>query len=341
MRKILSVAVAAACCIMLNGQNIKYTNPVYDDAWMSPTVVYNPVDGWYYSLATVDMGDCDYIKSRDLITWEKTGQYPYTEETREQLRSYGACLRSPQIVKIKGKYLLYYSAFNSTDDSRIIVLSSPSLEEFFTFEGVITDSDKSRIDDNIDPFVVADKGQVWMFFGGSDGIFRTRLSSDGLKMARKNDYQHVAGLKASRLRSQDNVFEGCTLYKHKGYWYMFASAGRANDYSYRIVVGRSKRLNGEFTDRDGNPMSEGYANVILGSNQKDHFYGPGQNCEIIKDNRRATYTLYSCRTGSIKGLEGSGAPYSLMLQRVRWDKEGWPYFDFNEQKKDKICFRLK
>lgn len=341
MKKLLLSVAAIVSCLTLSAQNIKFTNPVMEEEWTAPTVVFNQNDGYFYSLATMDRGDCDYLISKDLVYWERSGQYPFTEETLEQLHAFGAKIKSPQIVKIKGKYLLYCSVFNSEEDSRIVVLSSPSLEEFFTFEGIVTDSKKSRIDDCVDPFVVSSNGQVWMFFGNDDGIYRTKLNKDGLKMARKNDFRHVAGLKESLLRAHDNVFSGCTLYKHKGYWYMFATAGRDSDYSYKIVVGRSKKLNGEFLDRDGNDMADGYANIILSSNPRERFYSPGHNCEIIKDNRGNTYTLYCCRTGRWGGKEDEKIPHSLMLQRVRWSREGWPYFDDDDQKKDKVCFRKK
>lgn len=56
---------------------------------------------------------------------------------------------------------------------------------------------------------------------------------------------------------------GCGQYKHftnpvinrDGWWYLFASAGRYNDYSYAIVVGRSRNADGPFLTKDGKDMA--------------------------------------------------------------------------------------
>jgi arabinan endo-1,5-alpha-L-arabinosidase len=103
---------------------------------------------------------------------------------------------------------------------------------------------------------------------------------------------------------------------------MFVSAGRYHDASYRICVGRSRRPEGTFVDREGRPLVEGHATTILRSGSRDRLYGPGHNGEIITDADGRTWMYYHCHVRDI----GEGRPRPLMRQQILWASDGWPYF---------------
>ena len=88
-----------------------------------------------------------------------------------------------------------------------------------------------------------------------------------------------------------------------------------------MVVGRSRTLDGEFLDQSGRKMKEGYATSVLSSNDGDRFFGPGHNGEIFTDRLGHDYIMYHCHDRS----RGKDSERYLMLQRLFWDNDGWPY----------------
>ena len=50
-----------------------------------------------------------------------------------------------------------------------------------------------------------------------------------------------------------------------------ASGGNFGNHTYRIVAGRSKSLTGTFVDKQGKPMTEGFATTLLQSTESDTF----------------------------------------------------------------------
>ena len=82
-----------------------------------------------------------------------------------------------------------------------------------------------------------------------------------------------------------------------------------------------RELRSVFLNRDGVPLTEAKANPILFSDEGEKFYGPGHNGEIFSDKLGRTFMLYHCHAKS--------APPQLrflMLQEIKWDTNGWPYF---------------
>ena len=69
-------------------------------------------------------------------------------------------------------------------------------------------------------------------------------------------------------------------------------------------------------------MTEGNATEVIASAQGDAFFGPGHNGEIFTDSTGQDYILYHCHNNSV---DGSASHRFMMLQRLYWDKDGWPY----------------
>ena len=329
-----AISIFSASC----SQYKQFTNPVINQNWPDPTAILNPEDGCYYSIATGV--NRTFIRSSNLCEWENTDIHPFEKETVERLKQLGPNVWAPQFAKIDGRYLIYVTARSSAEDSQIVALSSPTVTGPYKFENIITDSKVTGIKDTIDPFAFVDDqtGKVWLVFGSIGGIHQVELSKDGLSLAKDAVYKHIAGQDIEKDNSRLTVFEGSYVYKRDGWWYLFASAGRYNDYSYAIVVGRSRNADGPFLTKDGKDMADGYGTAILTSSPYDLFYGPGHDGEIFTDKNGDTFIIYHTHRGNYPAerTKKSHNTRFTNLQRIYWDKDGWPYFKRDEISGGKI-----
>ena len=83
---------------------------------------------------------------------------------------------------------------------------------------------------------------------------------------------------------------------------------------YKIMVGRSKSLEGPYVDRDGTLLREGGGTLVLES--AGDIRGPGHNA-ILGDGGRdwLVHHFYDA--------EARGAP-TLQIRPLTWDEDGWP-----------------
>ncbi|MDI9550830.1 MAG: family 43 glycosylhydrolase [Bacteroidales bacterium] len=331
---ISAISILAAGC----SQYKQFSNPVIDQDWPDPTAIYNPDDGYYYSIATGV--NRTLMRSSNLCEWEQTDIRPFDQETIRKIRQLGPDVWAPQFARIDGRYLIYVTVRSSAEDSRIVVLSSPTIKGPYKFENVVTDSNVTGIKDTIDPFAFVDDetGKVWLVFGSVGGIHQVELSKDGLSLAEGATYKHIAGQDINNDNARLSVFEGSYVYKKDGWWYLFASAGRYNDYSYAIVVGRSKSVSGPFLTKEGKDMAEGFGTAILASSPYDKFYGPGHNGEIFIDKNGDTFMIYHVHVGDYREARNRRGynPRPMNIQRLYWGKDGWPYFNHDEIEGGKI-----
>lgn len=332
MKHLLAIALCLAALTSCAERKQTYSNPVYPGNRPDPTAIYSDEDNCYYSCATG--WNTSFLKSSDLIHWEETDIRPFSKETVAAMREYGHDCWAPQFAEIGGKYLLYMTIRSSAPDSRIAVAQADKVTGPYVFKGIITDGLETGIADTIDPFAFTDPGtgRVWLAFGSVGGIHIVELTPDGLAVKDDAGYRHIAGCKVEDDPSRLTVFEGSYVYRKDGWWYLFASAGRYNDYSYAIVVGRSRNPEGPYLDREGNDMADGHAEVILSSSPYDKFYGPGHNGEIFTSPDGGEYIIYHVHQGDYRQdrLSGGYIPRVMNLQQIYWGEDGWPYFDKNE-----------
>lgn len=205
-------------------------------------------------------------------------------------------------------------------------------------EGCILTSKAKRDNWNaIDPnFVIDDKGNPWLTWGSFwDGIQMIPLDKNmhvltGAKpktIARRfafnvrdvpeseggpvrytpGDYPTAAG---------QNAIEAPFIFKHDGYYYLFVSW----DYcctgirsTYRVVVGRSKTVDGPYLDDRGIDMLDGGGvPVIEGDKKKFEAIG---HC--------AAYHFGSKDLFISHGYKIPGGEAVLVQKEIKW-KNGWP-----------------
>lgn len=339
--------VMALCASAAIGA-VRYENPVVKTDFPDPTV-WRGEDGFYYAASTHQ----DVLKSRDLVHWVGTGHRLLEDAEYAWIAKSWPHVWAPDVVRVGDWYNLYITFHNTGAHTAVACYRSKDPAGPFTNREIVIRSEDNGRFEVIDPEVVRDPadGRLWLFFGHGD-VRRVELTGDGRGQKPGAEIAHVAGiaLGAPRLEPGDPRFmaqscEGAYLHHRNGMWYLFCSIGGWGDHTYRVIVGRSNTLNGEFTDREGRRLADGYGTVILMSDKGDEFFGPGHNGEIFTLPSGRTYMFYHCHWTGLKKTDdddsnmkvgASYIPRPLFLQEVLWDEDGWPRFG-NGGKPQKDC----
>lgn len=291
-----------------------YANPVIDLSVPDPTAI-RTADGTFYLYGTEDIRNLPIFKSQDLVKWKQCGT-AFTDATRPQDVK-DASLWAPEIRYIKGKYVLFYSLAKWGEEwvSTIGYAVADRPEGPFKPRGVVFSSRDVAVQNSIDEFFYEENGRYYMFWGSFRGIYMMELKvSDDLTITPMLETkQQVAG----------TAFEAVNIWKRNGWYYLFASVGTCCEgakSTYTTVVGRSRALGGPYLDKTGKPMLDnGYTKVI---ERSSYFAGPGHNSILMEDDRQDTWMLYHAYK-----LYDVDDGRVVMLDRIQWDNDGWPYVE--------------
>ena len=300
-----------------------YRNPVIDYSLPDPSVVRGD-DGFFYLYATEDIRNLPIHRSKNLTDWEYVGT-AFTDQTRPDFEEKGG-IWAPDINKIGGKYVLYYSmsAWGGEWTCGIGCATADNPAGPFTDHGKMFRSNEIGVKNSIDPFYIEDSGRKYLFWGSFRGIYAVELSDDGLSVKEGEVPRKIAG----------TAYEGTYIHKKGGYYYLFASIGSCCEglrSTYTTVVGRSKDLLGPYVDKEGNRMLDNCHEILI--HKSDSFVGTGHNSEIVSDKDGNDWMLY--HAVSVENPDGR----VLMLDRVDW-QGGWPVVagDVPSAESRKPCF---
>ena len=316
-------------------ETARYENPVLAENCPDPTVLDNRArDGWFYAYSTQGKnGVLPVYRSRDMVHWEFVadgfrGVKPDWEKNSR--------LWAPDINFVDGRYVLYYALGVWGDHIRsasgVAVADSPSGP--FQDQGMIASFANTGVLNAIDPNFFQDGDKKYLLWGSlrrnsiegivhpdglsvKEGIWIIELTADGLSVKPGAEPVKVAG---------DNQ-EGVYLHKRGGWYYLFTSEGSCCEQeksTYHVMVGRARSPLGPFVSRTGVSMiaREGtYDQVILVKNGDFRFVGPGHNSQILTDDAGNDWMYYHAFSKA-NGYNGR----FLLMDRILWDKEGWPYF---------------
>ena len=301
---VLSVNLSSAQQI-----NLTYQNPVINKSLPDPTVI-KAKDGFFYLYATENTKNVPIYKSKDLIDWKFSGT-AFTDETRPSFEPKGG-IWAPDINYINGKYVLYYSmsVWGGEWTCGIGVAVADRPEGPFIDKGKLFRSNEIGVQNSIDQFYMEHQGRKYLFWGSFRGIYAIELSADGLSIKSDAEKKQVAG----------TAFEGTYIHKRGKYYYLFASVGSCCEgvkSTYKLVVGRSTSLFGQYVDKNGKPMMQNGYEVVI--NYNDRFVGNGHNSEIVQDKKGKDWLFYH-------GVDKQNPKGRiLLLDQLQWDKEGWPF----------------
>lgn len=309
MKHFLTFVSALALAASVSAQTAVYRNPIIDKNSPDPTIL-RADDGSFYLYATENTRNVPIYHSTDLVNWNLIGT-AFTDETRPKWNAKGM-IWAPDINKIGDKYVLYYakSVWGGEWEAGVGVAVANSPQGPFTDCGNIIDSRKIGIQNCIDPFYIEDGGHRYLFWGSFHGIYGAELTADGLSLKPDSKPRKVAG----------SFMEGVYIQRRGGYYYMFGSAGTCCEgakSTYRVTVGRSKKLFGPYVDKKGQLLLDNHYEVVLQRNER--VAGPGHNAEIVTDDAGTDFLIYhGFKTD--KPRDGR----VVYMDRIDW-VDSWPY----------------
>jgi arabinan endo-1,5-alpha-L-arabinosidase len=306
--------------------------------------VHDPVmireNGIYYIFATGQ--GVSVWSSKDMKEWKRekpvfSAVPAWVTEAIPTFR--GRSFWAPDISFYDGKYYLYYSvsAFGK-NTSCIGVATNVTLDPAdprFKWEdhGKVIQSYPGKTNWNaIDPNLITDDtGTPYLVFGSFwDGLKLAKLKPDRLGLAddpdnlptfasRKTDpkAENPAAPAGNPPDAGGNAIEAPFVFKHDGYFYLFASIDyccRGAKSDYKMIVGRAKAVTGPYVDRAGVPLARGGGTLVLAGDAA--WYGVGHNAVCHFDG--TDYLIFH-------GYDAADqARAKLRIEKISWDAAGWP-----------------
>lgn len=265
-------------------------------------------------------------RSKDLEEWQRGPRVFSNMPTwvRDVVPDQRGHFWAPDIIKLKDRYLLYYSVSSFGKNTSAIALAStttldPDDEAFgWTDHGIVIQSSSRDNFNAIDPAIVmTDAGQLWMSFGSYwSGLKLVQLDSQtGKRISPDSELYSLA-------RNRD--IEAAHIFQHDGWYYLFLNWGkccRGVDSTYNIRVGRSKKITGPYLDKNGADMMDRAGSLLLKT--EGPFIGPGHPNVTRQDNR----FLFHCHyyDGTQRGQS------KLAIMSMDWDENGWPTLQSSQQ----------
>lgn len=297
--------------------------------------VHDPVvieaNGLYHLFCT-GMGIAHFT-STDLENWEEADPvFPekpaWTDEVVPEFRNH---IWAPDILFHNGQYYIYYSvsAF-AKNTSAIGVATTKSLDPEdegygWTDHGIVIQSHPNRdLWNAIDPNIVFDdEGVPWMSFGSFwDGLKLVRMAPSLLEIAEPQEWHTIARRERSFELSDKNpgdaALEAPFIFKKDGWYYQFLSwdlCCRGANSTYKVVVGRSKNVEGPYFDREGKNLFHGGGSLVVEGNE--NWYGAG-HCSVYHFKEEDYMFMHAY------DAKDEGRP-KFMVKKIRWSDDGWPY----------------
>jgi len=284
--------------------------------------------------------------STDLQSWKKEAPVFATapQWAVDTIPGFKGHIWAPDISFHDGQYYLYYSvsAFGKNTSAIGVATNAtldPSSPNFRWIDhGRVLQSYPGKTNWNaIDPnFVVNDNGVPYLVFGSFwDGLKLVKLTADRLHPA--EDLATIPTVASRKTNSSDsnppavdnnpadaggNAIEAPFIFKKGAYFYFFASIDyccKGVNSTYKVIVGRSKKLEGPYLDKEGKSLRTGGGTVLLQGDKNWH--GVGHNGVCAAGGKE--YILYHGYDAADNGRS------KLLIRELRWDDTGWPMIDAN------------
>jgi len=227
---------------------------------------------------------------------------------------------APDIIRVRDRYLLYYSVSTwGSRQSGIGLVSTRSLDPQspdYRWEdhGSVIKTTTNNAFNAIDPSMMLDRdGKLWLAFGSYwSGIKLIELSPEtGLRIATNSPVHALAWHES---------IEAAGLLRHGADYFMFVNWGqccRGTNSTYEIRVGRSTSVTGPYVDKNGADLLKGGGSAFL--SVSGDYFGPGHAAFL--ERAGSTWLSYHYYNPA---RQGRG---TLDLLPLRWDAQGWPVVD--------------
>lgn len=292
--------------------------------------VHDPVmayeNGKYYIFATGN--GIQVMSSTDMKTWapEKSVFDKAPQWATELIKGYWGHTWAPDIIYANGMWHLYYSCSTFGKNTSAIGLAvnktlDPKSPDFkWEDRGLVISSEGGKNNWNaIDPNIIIDKkGTPWLNWGSFwDGIqlvklqkdMQTPVSDKSKTISRRHDIR--------KSKRGGNPVEAPFIIKRGKYFYLLVSFDyccKGLQSNYKVAVGRSKKVEGPYKDKEGNLMEYGGGTILAGPNEE--YAGIG-HCSAYEFNGK----WYIVAHAYSKKHNGAS---KLYIKEMEFDKEGWP-----------------
>jgi arabinan endo-1,5-alpha-L-arabinosidase len=296
--------------------------------------VHDPVltkDGNTYYLFCTGMG-ISVFSSTDLQHWQK--ERPVFDSPPawavEAVPGFKGHVWAPDIVSHKGLYYLYYSVSAFGKNTSCIgvatnkTLDPKSSQYKWTDHGKVIESIPGRdLWNAIDPNLAwDDQHQPWLTFGSFwSGIKLVKLNNDLVSIANPQEWYTIAKRSRDFKTVDDNggdaAIEAPFIFKKNNYYYLFVSFDfccKGVNSNYKIMAGRSEKIQGPYIDKDGVRMDAGGGTLVLQGNSA--WPGVGHNSVYTFDGK--DYLVFHGYDAA-----DNGKP-KLKILTLQWDNNGWP-----------------
>lgn len=312
-------------------------NPAVHD----PVMAYE--DGTYYLYYTGT--DIPVMTSTDLKNWNVSADGVLDNKipawVRDSVPGFKDQVWAPDVIHYNGKwYMAYACSTFGKNTSTIGLLSNDKLADTKGWKdrGCIISSRAKRDNWNaIDPnFVIDDKGNPWLTWGSFwDGIQLIPLDKS-MHVLKGAEPRTIARRFAFNVRdvpeseggpvrytpgnyptgAGQNAIEAPFIYKHDGYYYLFVSwdyccTGMRS--TYRVVVGRSKTVDGPYLDNRGIDMLDGGGVPVIEGDKKT--YEAVGHCAVYRFGDKDVFISH--------GYKIPGGQSELVMRTITW-QDGWP-----------------
>lgn len=174
----------------------------------------------------------------------------------------------------------------------------------------------------IDPNLIVDeKNEPWLAFGSFWGGIKLVKLDRQMKLAEPQQWYTIAR-RPRAYNTPDSSGGGAAveapfIFKKADYYYLFVSFDyccKGEQSTYKMVVGRSKALQGPYVDKDGVRMDSNGGSLLLQGNQD--WNGVGHNA-VFADGGK-DYLIFHGYDAKDKGRS------KLRIEELVWDENGWP-----------------
>ncbi len=287
------------------------------------------------------------LTSQDLKSWEPAGRVfdAPPQWALDSVPGYHGHTWAPDILYREGTYYLYYSCSSFGKNTSAIgvatnrTLDPDSPDYQWEDRGCVVRSIGGRDNWNaIDPNVFIDAdGTGWMSFGSFwGGIKLVRLDATLTRIAEPQEWYPVCrrpeGTAEDTSQTDDAIkadprgpdfdpgngaAEAPFIVRHGDWYYLFISYDlccRGPKSTYKVVVGRSRKVTGPYVDADGTPLMQGGGTVVAAGNAR--YPGVG-HCAVVSTDTGDKMLLHAYD-------RETGYNACLLVRPLAWDRDGWP-----------------
>jgi arabinan endo-1,5-alpha-L-arabinosidase len=318
-----------------------FSTKLFAQQYQTNISVHDPViikqDSVYYIFCT----------GKGISTWSSTNMKDWKKEKPvfdtlpwavQAVKGFTNHIWAPDISYYNGKYYLYYSISAFGKNTSCIgvatnkTLHANSADYKWIDHGKVIQSYPGKTNWNaIDPNIISDKkGNAWMTFGSFwDGLKIIKLKPNRLEIdgdsinlptiasrKKESSLPNPPSVDDNPKDAGGNAIEAPFIFYKNKYYYLFASIDyccKGIKSTYKMIVGRSKKITGPFMDKNGIDMAKGGGTILLEGDK--NWYGVGHNAVANFDD--IDYLVFHGYDAADKGKP------KLRVEKIFWDNK-WP-----------------